>query len=106
MIVLPGCFGLVMAFEDNLAESAGRGTIKCPRARIREFLDLPVGQFTLIRFNKLGCLRKASGRGSQGRQSINSEASVDVRSDAHYGLRSDIERCPKSVIATEAANFT
>src|SRR6266849_2928320 len=31
----PGCFGLVMAFEDNLAESAGRETIKCPRARIR-----------------------------------------------------------------------
>jgi hypothetical protein len=35
-------------------------------------------------------------RGSPGREAINLEASADVRFDAHNGLKSDIERRPKS----------
>jgi hypothetical protein len=38
-----------------------------------------------------------------GREPINLEASADVRFDAHYGLKSDIARGPKS--ATERTRF-
>jgi len=84
------------AITPNLARRAVDFFTQRHSASRRKTRIQHVGQFTLIRFNKLGCLRKASRRGRPGRESINSEASADVRLDAHYGLKPDIERDPKS----------